>query len=229
MIFHYIKFFYDVFVGFSLGLLLNDFFERKCPNEFKNFRDLILNLFVNTSYKCIYFYSKCQIFITKTKNNFNLFIKSNPALLKFKNDICKFSNVNDTENCVDYCNGFNFYIHNHTNNNVINKQIFYKDSIEPLNKNSDITFMLIEFKAGENIHKIDLKTKTFNYYLIGNRFTKDFFVYYIKKHINKNEVFNENEKYSIKFIDHDVNKVEFDFTDKNESIILEKSGYKLKS
>ena len=227
MIFHYIRFFYDFFVCFSLGFLLNDFFERKCPNEFKNFRDLILNSFVNTSYNCIYFYSKCQIFITKTKNNLNLFIESNPTLLKFKNDICKLSNLNDSENYVEYCNGFNFYIHNYTNNNIVNKQIFYNDSNEPINENSDIRFMLIEFKAGDNIYKIDLETDIFNYYLIGNRFTKDFFVYYVKKYINKNNTINENDKCSVKIIDHDVNNIEIEFTDKNESILLEKNGYKL--
>ena len=87
--------------------------------------------------------------------------------------------------------------------------------------------MLIEFKAGDNIYKIDLETDIFNYYLIGNRFTKDFFVYYVKKYINKNNTINENDKCSVKIIDHDVNNIEIEFTDKNESILLEKNGYKL--
>jgi hypothetical protein len=39
--------------------------------------------------------------------------------------------------------------------------------------------------------------------------------------------FDNDNKFIIKMIDHDVNSIEFEFTDKNESIILEKSGYKL--
>ena len=32
---------------------------------------------------------------------------------------------------------------------------------------------------------------------------------------------------TLKIIDHDVNRIEINFTDKNESILLEKNGYKL--
>ena len=42
-----------------------------------------------------------------------------------------------------------------------------------------------------------------------------------------NELFYENLTISIKIIDSNINIVEFDFTDKNERILLEKNGYKL--
>ena len=35
------------------------------------------------------------------------------------------------------------------------------------------------------------------------------------------------DKFSLKIIDHDVNTITVDFTDKNESLTLEKNGYKL--
>jgi hypothetical protein len=38
---------------------------------------------------------------------------------------------------------------------------------------------------------------------------------------------NCNDNYSLKIIDHNVVAIEFEFTDKNESILLEKNDYKL--
>ena len=35
MILHYIKNFMDVFIGFSLGILLSDFFDRRYPEEYE--------------------------------------------------------------------------------------------------------------------------------------------------------------------------------------------------
>ena len=55
MIFHYIKYLYNCFIGYSIGLLLNDFFNRQFPNEHKIFTNHVTNLFVNVSYNCIYF------------------------------------------------------------------------------------------------------------------------------------------------------------------------------
>lgn len=222
MIRRYIKF-TELFIGFAFGILLNNFFEEKFPNEFKTFKNFLINTSVNISYNIIYCYSKLQIFFIKAKNKLNLFIESNPTLLKIRND---FNNSNEPEKNIDYCNGYDFYIYNHIDNNIINKQIFYKDSNQPMNELSEIKFLLIEFKIGENVYKIDLKTDKFNYYLLGNNFTKDFFIFYIKTHLNKTHESNNNNC-SIKFIDHNVNQFEIEFTYKNESILLEKNGYKL--
>jgi hypothetical protein len=90
--------------------------------------------------------------------------------------------------------------------------------------------MLTEFKVGEKTYKIDMKTDEYNYYMIGNKFTKDFFIYYINQHLlskyEQHEI-DKNERYILKIIDHDVNSMTIDFTDKNECILLEKNGYKL--
>jgi hypothetical protein len=87
--------------------------------------------------------------------------------------------------------------------------------------------MLIEFIVGEKSYKIDLKTDTYDYYIVGNTFTKDFFVYYINEHILTKYEQHENDKYTLKILDQDINMIEIDFTDKNGSILLEKNGYKL--
>ena len=56
MIFHYIKYLYNFFIGFSIGVLLNDYFDRQFPNEHKIFTNQVTNLFVNVSYNCIYYF-----------------------------------------------------------------------------------------------------------------------------------------------------------------------------
>ena len=87
--------------------------------------------------------------------------------------------------------------------------------------------MLIEIKIGESEpHKIDLKTDKFNYYLVGNKFTKSFFIFYLKNYLEVDDIKSDTQM-TLKIIDHDVNRIEINFTDKNESILLEKNGYKL--
>jgi hypothetical protein len=111
----------------------------------------------------------------------------------------------------------------------VNKKLIY-DLKEPLSFSevSDIKFLLVELKIGENSsHKIVLKTDEYNFYIVGNTFTKQFFIYYLKQILKIGEEIKDDDKFNLKIIDHDVNTVELDFTDKNESILLEKSGYKL--
>jgi hypothetical protein len=91
---------------------------------------------------------------------------------------------------------------------------------------SDIKFMLVEIKIGENkTYKIDLKTNEYNFYLVGNKFTKDFFVYYLINHLNIGETDLNEANISIKIIDHNVENFQMNFTDRNESIVLRKNDY----
>lgn len=216
------------FTCFSLGIRINDFFDRHYPDEYKIFATHMKNLFVNISYNSIYYCSKCQIFFMNIRNGLDLFIEENPLLSKIKNGINKLHIYSKKlDNNVEYYSDYGFCVYNYNDNNIINKQLFYENSDHKINEKSDIRFMLIEFKNGENIYKIDLKTDKFNYYLVGNKFTKNFFIFYIKTHINKNSEFSDDNNYTLKFIDHDVNMVRIDFTDNNESILLEKNGYKI--
>ncbi len=117
----------------------------------------------------------------------------------------------------------------------MNKKILYNKECNINNvdnilidDNYNINFLLIEFKVGDNqTHKIDLKTEQFNYYIVGNKFSKDFFIFYINEYLKIDTNIKPSDKCSLKLIDHNVNKIELDFTDKNESIILEKNDYKL--
>lgn len=216
------------FTCFSLGILINDFFDRHYPDEYKIFATHMKNLFVNISYNSIYYCSKCQIFFMNIRNGLGLFIEENPLLSKIKNGINKLHIYSKKcNNNVEYYSDYGFCVYNYNDNNIINKQLFYENSDHKINEKSDIKFMLIEFKNGDNTYKIDLKTDKFNYYLVGNKFTKNFFIFYIKTHINKNSEFSDDNNYTLKFIDHDVNMVGIDFTDNDESILLEKNGYKI--
>jgi uncharacterized protein YegJ (DUF2314 family) len=202
------------------------------------------NLFVNVSFNCIYYYSKCQIFFINIRNNFNLFIETTPALLKLKNDInslikykpgkvLMYEFIKDgkiTEFCdFDSVNKPDLMIFSWLDNDkkCVNKKIVYENGCTNVAEVSDIKFMLTEIKIGESeSHKIDLKTDKFNYYLVGNKFTKSFFIFYLKQYLEVDNIGSDTQM-TLKMIDHDVNKVEIDFTDKNESILLEKNGYKL--
>lgn len=216
-------------------VLIADVIERRFQMGFQTF-------LVNISYNCIYLFSKLQIFITNSNEKLNNFIETTPTLLQIKNNIKQFLKpsipimhefikdgksiniFNGIENAYD----FRIVSWMDEKNNYINKKlVYYKDSdTSYLSLESDIKFMLIEIKIGENNmpYKIDLKTDNFNYYLVENKFDKQFFIYYLKKYLEITEI-NYDEKISLKIIDHDVNTFEMDFTDKNESIVLKKNGY----
>jgi hypothetical protein len=224
---------------FLIGSLFIDMLERRFPTQFQSF-------IYNISYSSIYYFGKLQIFFGQVKRNIDTFIENNPSLLKIKQEFDSLLSKPETEQVtrryvvknhklydLTDTNGANpdFIILSRLNNDkkCANKKIIYNKSDDMLMiDNSDIKFLLIEFKIGDNrIYKIDLKTSEFNYYIVGNKFTKDFFIFYLNHYLQFSSDIKETDKCSLKLIDHDVNTINLDFTDKNESILLEKNGYKL--
>ena len=222
-----------------IALLLNDYLKRNYPDKYQE-------LIVSFSYYLIYLYSKSQILYMNLIKVVNKKIEENPNLLKLKNDlellmnpkcgivtILEYVRNGNPINIIsdkDY-DELDFMIYSWLDDTkkCINKKIIY-DSKEQLSFSevSDIKFLLVELKIGDNSsYKIDLKTDEFNFYIIGNSFTRQFFVYYLKQILKINEEIKDDVIFSLKIIDHDVNTVELDFIDKNEGILLEKSGYKL--
>jgi len=219
-----------------LAILLNDYLKRNYPDKYQE-------LIVSISYNLIYLYSKAQILYMNLIRVVNKKIEENPNLLKLRNDLDLLlkpksgiitmldyiKNGNSVNITSDTECDFMIYSWLDNNKNCVNKKLVY-DLKEPLSfaEVSDIKFLLIELKVGENnSHKIDLKTDEFNFYLVGNSFTKQFFIYYLKQIVKSTEEIKDDDKINLKFIDHDVNTIDLDFTDKNENIILEKTGYKL--
>ena len=218
-----------------LAILLNDYLKRNYPDKYQE-------LIVSISYNLIYLYSKAQILYMNLIRVVNKKIEENPNLLKLRNDldlllkpksgIITMLDYIKNGNSVDKGNNecdFMIYSWLDDTKSCVNKKLVY-DLKEPLSfsEASDIKFLLIELKVGENnSHKIDLKTNEFNFYMVGNSFTKQFFIYYLKQIVKSTEEIKDDDKINLKFIDHDVNTIDLDFTDKNENIILEKTGYKL--
>jgi len=226
--------------SFLIGALFVDMIERRFPIHFKN-------LIFNISYYSIYYFGKLQIVFGQIKRNVDTFIENNPNLsnIKKKIDLLLSKPQTQTQHVTRY------YIKNSKLYNLsdinssepdfiilswlgddkkcFNKQIIYnKDSDLTSTEKSDIKFLLIEIKIGDtNSRKIDLKTDNFDYYLVGNKFTKDFFIFYLNHYLQFNNEIKDSDKISLKIIHHDVNIINLDFTDKNESILLEKNGYKL--
>jgi len=164
------------------------------------------------------------------KNHFILFMNLKPDILEMTEYIKNGEHVESCHKDDDFNFDFILYSWFDDENEYVNKKIMYeKNDIVSSSELSEIKFMLIEINIGENNYKIDLKTDRYNFYVVGNALTKQFFIYYLKRFLKVNNLIydNDNDKISIKIIDQNVNIIEFDFTDKNENIVLEKNGYKL--
>lgn len=214
-----------------IGLLFAYMLERiEFPIEFKNY-------FISCSYNIIYIYSKIQIIFAKYNKKLNETIESNRILLKIKNSFTSIIETNKNNVIQLKEDNFGFTIFNKfdLNNGCVNSKIIqdisslHEDNIEF--ELSTIQFILIEFIIGDKTFKIELKNKKCNFYIVGNILTRDFFVYYLKNIQEPSFILNKEnikeDKLTIKFLDHEVNMFEFVFTDKNEHIIIGKTGYKL--
>jgi hypothetical protein len=92
---------------------------------------------------------------------------------------------------------------------------------------SNIKFMLLEIKVNDAAYKLDLKTDKYNYYVVGNVFDKQFFIYFLKNyhlHNFTNDEIDQITKLDIKIIDQNVNIKEMEITD-TRFITIKKDEY----
>jgi hypothetical protein len=232
-------------------MLFADVLERRFPTEFQNF-------LVSFSYNCIYLFSRLQILLSQTNTRINTYIDSNPRLLKIKNDVKEFITPyragipvmqefirngkpiqlfkkGNTDDDNDYDFGTVSYFSDV--DNCINTRIVYKgDSTDggvALSNTSNIKFILMELIIGNNkTYKIDLKTDKFNYNVVGNKLTSDFFIYYLRKHLNVEDEellakLKLEEDVVVKIIDHKIDTVEIKFEKDSpkDFIEIQKDGY----
>jgi hypothetical protein len=184
-------------------------------------------------------YSKAQIFYMNIVKTVNKKIEETPKLLKLKNDLdLLLKQKNGAVTMIEFIkNGiltdnlsmaecdFALYSRLDDSKSCLNKKIVYDlDETIDIYDVSTIKFLLVEFKIGEKTHKIDLKTDTYNFYIVGNKFTKQFFRYYLTEILKVTE---SADNFSLHLIDHNVNEVKLDFADENDHILLEKTDYKL--
>jgi hypothetical protein len=228
-----IDFITNFFRTFLLSFLLCDYLERKYPKKYEDF-------FITVSYNLIYVYSKAQIFYMNIVKTVNKKIEETPKLLKLKNDLDLLLNQKNGTVIMIECikNGilsdnlsmiecdFALYSRLDDSNKCLNKKIVYDlDESIDVYEVSDIKFLLVEMKIGAETYKIEMKTDAYNFYIVGNRFTKQFFQYYLTEILKQRAESLDN--FSLHIIDHDVNKVQLDFSDENTHILLEKTGYKM--
>lgn len=219
-----------------MWILFFDFLERRFPEQLRNFA-------TDVAYNALYLYSKTQIYMTIVSKKITDFVESKPVLANIKNQIetiLKPKNQvvtitefikNGEKISAGEANTCDFALFSWLcdDKKCVNKKIIY-DINEPMitSELSNIRFILVELLIGDDkSYKIDFKTEDYNFYLVGNKFTKAFFVYYVNNYLNIQTPISENEKFRIRIIDHEINNVEYEFTDKIETLILERNHYKI--
>ena len=241
-----------LFFLLSHCLMFYDYLERKYPDQ--------LNAHLaNILYSCVRLFSKFQILYSKyvTSNPYYLnileLIKQKYSNLNNNKNMYEYEDENKNNILYSYANIKNNRIFKGyiitpdlvkadyliiasylsikpTLNKIIDKEYLFQNLELKDFEETDFKFMLVEFKVGHELYKIDLKTDLFTYYLVGNQFNKQFFIFYVNHYIlniNQLPLSYFNEYCSLRIIDHDVYDVEIEFTEKDETILLEKTGYKL--
>jgi len=188
-------------------------------NFIKNFNKFIGNIF----YIIIYNYSKVQIFLSKYKYYFTF----------ITNLLNKFLNYINNKDLNSNLSIYNFNIESFTdsNTNIKYHKIIINNNDDKSDKSdnndfevSNVKFISIIVSINNKTYNIQLKTDNFNYYLVGNIFTKDFFIFYINYYLrNNNEIF-DIQNYFIEIIDENINTIKLD---KNDKILINKNSYEI--
>ena len=191
----------------------------------------LLNLIYSVSYNSIYYYSKLQLKIMKTRNNSLSYAKTIPFLnnlltyIKYKK--CTFTKINDE---LTICNKFNEE-HNLDYKIIIHfkmKDWEYKYYECLQHKQADYKFIMTEITIDDKKIVVHFTTDKYNYLIVNNNIDKYFIDYFLKTHYN--DFYKELngtsiiEKYTIKIIDHNVNITEFDET---KMLYIEKNEYSI--
>lgn len=214
---------YSKFIGFCVFL---------CNTIWIRLSDELINL----SYNVLYVYSKLQIYINKLNRYVNFTIDNNEFLFTIKNELLDL--LYGPKKYIEYIkdgissdvalNSYDFIIYNNYKNTDVHKKLIYGE-IKNLDNYeiSNVNFMLIELKIGDkNNYNIYLKTEKYNFYIVGNKLTREFFYYYLKTILSLTNI-DSNDNIKLKIIDHNVNKLEFEFTKNGDAILLAKNDYKI--
>ncbi len=106
-----------------------------------------------------------------------------------------------------------------------------KDEGSVLNyKLSSVKFLLLEVRIDNNIYKMNLNDKTYNYYVVDNIIDKHFVMYYLINHLKDVNIENIlkttqlKNNFFLKIIDQNINSFEINL-EENGSITLKKDMY----
>jgi hypothetical protein len=230
------------------AFLLHDHLKTKHTDKYNE-------LLILATYKLIYLYSKCQIFLTKTNSHIQkLLAKDFPQIHDAVQNLVHHK-IYD-ENTIEYIlDGKQKQINNlsstfeppvlydfailsefvHDNNHkYVNKRIIKTlESWDNSFEESSIQFVLVEVSFNNVVIKVDLKTEKYNFYLVNNVLDEKFIKYLLTTYYSKEIKEKEKEKefnleeISISILDQNVNKV--DYKVKHDYIHIAKTNYFRKS
>ena len=190
-------------------------------------------------------FSKCQIIANKTCGKIQVLINKNPHLKKISDIVYKKNieqnqiyKIDKTGEIVTNYSGEKFEYDNKciyiladnekkSESGCVNMEILQKQPMPTNYELSNIKFMLLEIKINDAAYKLDLKTDKYNFYVVGNVFDKQFFIYFLKNYHLHNFTSDEIDqitKLDIKIIDHNVNIKEMEITD-TRFITIKKDEY----
>lgn len=231
--------FVGLFNAMVMLTLMGDFLERRFPNEFKQ-------IVTEVMFKGLYLYTRIQLLLTKAKTHINNHVKMNPQLMELKNIWSNSIQLNNVEvirngNVVDavfldslmkngYEGEYDFMIYyddkNYDENcKCINKIIF--DDPKTFTGEytaSNMKFILTEIAIGAKMpHKMDLKTENYNFYVSGNKISRQFCEYYLKQILGIKSDIEKNEPLKLNIIDGEFNSISIDVRNDEVCEILEDS------
>jgi hypothetical protein len=233
-------------------ILLGDIFQRRYPQQFEQFFIIFSIHAINLLTKVEILMKKvlrilntwidANPSLSKIRNHTLKFIrkfKKTDLELAYVKEGIIYNQIIDNADFMIY----SFIPEDNINSlsNYVNKKIIIPLENSAINNRinnyskSDVKFMMVELKiqkTDKNVDiidtfKIDLKTDNYDFYVVDNRFSKAFFKYYLRNMLNYTKEFKDDEKWSLKIIDHNVDMVIIDFTEKDESVLIEKDIYKI--
>jgi hypothetical protein len=200
-------------------------------DKFKDLKDRLSPLTINTVYKLVYYISWCQIHLYKVKkyispkliyiNSFcdkylkdkGLIIDTASKQLVFidnngneKHNI-HIEDINDIKFIENACNELDysclFFLDRDVDKSCVN-YVFYEKIPKSVDyKVSNIKFIAIDLDYNNNKYLINLKDSKHNYYIVNNCLNKNFFKYYIKN-ILKMDINEDDFNYNVTIIDNNV-------------------------
>ena len=168
-------------------------------------------------YNVLYYYSKCTIMAGQCKEKYIQCRINHPLLNQLHIFLFKTPTLKEEHITIIFP----------TNDVKCRMNVVHNENTPAINdyELSDIRFISVEFTCGKHSFHISLIDDMFNYYIVGNKFDKDFFIHHVKDGVEVKHL--DNNQCSLQIIDHEANIININFSEKGESILLEKNGYKI--
>ena len=188
-------------------------------------------LITHLSYEGIKIYSKLQLYFTKKydiiKNNLILW-----NIIKKKNNI-KYQVIKNNYTCevflkdlyilnCNYCNYIDYIIYTDQTSPISNISFYFNIPNDFIYTKCNYKFISVNLNISGTCYDIKLHSENENYFITNNRINKFTLSYILKNQFNK---IIENEPYTLRFIDQNVNREEI--TEKDE-IIFNLDNYIIK-